>query len=500
MSQASFNSLDLVPDAVIVVDEAMTLVQMNAAARRLGEGGTRVVDVFHVAPADAASVDDAVRSVLRGLVPRVDFDCATVHGEEIRRAWISVTPRPDGTSGAVIVHRDVTERARTAQEIDAARDRLQHLCDATAKAVCLHRGGVIIDANREMRKTFGLTTEELVGRRVDTLFKAVPGEELAAHIHRTDAHVFNATAMRSDGTSFLAELVSSPVDRGSDAMHGLSIRDVSAQRAAEHAFRESEERFRLIAELSSEGLVLTERGIIFHANTAITELFGYDRDEIIGMSAIDLTAPEDRDVAIAHIRSGSEEPYEAKGIRKDGTTFFGSIMGMPLPYQGRLVRGTRMRDITAQRHAEEVLRRNIVQEEKLRIQSERLAEMSTPFIPITDDIIAMPLIGTMDTDRANQALETMLEGIARTRAHTAIVDITGVSTVDTSVASSLVRLAQAVRLQGAQVVLTGIRPEMAQTLVKLDVNLTGIIVKGSFQDGIRYAMKRGKRSGMDGDS
>jgi anti-anti-sigma regulatory factor len=98
-------------------------------------------------------------------------------------------------------------------------------------------------------------------------------------------------------------------------------------------------------------------------------------------------------------------------------------------------------------------------------------------------------------------LKAMLDGIARTDAHTAIVDITGMSGVDTNVVASLVRLAQAVRLQGAQVVLTGVRPQVADTLVTLDANLTGIVIKGSFQDGIRYAMKRGKatRTAVDFD-
>jgi rsbT co-antagonist protein RsbR len=276
-------------------------------------------------------------------------------------------------------------------------------------------------------------------------------------------------------------------------------RDVTAQRAAAQAFHDSEERFRLISELSTEGLVLTERGVIFHVNEAMTTLFGYTREELIGMSAVELTAKEDREHAAAHIRSGSEEPYEARGVRKDGATFVGSISGANLPYQGRLVRGTRIRDISAQRQADEARRQSIAQEEKLRVQAERLAEMSTPLIWITKEILAMPLVGTMDVARARQALKTMLDGIAKSDAHTAIVDITGMSGVDTGVVSSLVRLAQAVRLQGAQVVLTGIRPQVADTLVMLDVNLAGIMIKGSFHDGIRYAMKRGQKSRMAPD-
>jgi len=371
-------------------------------------------------------------------------------------------------------------------------DRLIRLSAATAEAVCIHDGHAVVDANEAMTRMFGHTTAEIAGVRVDAILAPLEGDDLATHLAQEGEHTFEATARRRDGATFAAEVVSKPV--GAEGLRGLAIRDVSAHRATAQAFHDSEERFRLISELSSEGLVLTERGIIFHANNAMTAIFGYSREELIGMSAFDLTAKSDQEVAIAHIRSRSEEAYEATGVRKDGTTFVGSISGTSLPYQGRVVRGTRIRDVSAQRQADEARRQTIVQEEKLRIQAERLAEMSTPLIWITKEIIAMPLVGTMDVARARQALKTMLAGIARSDAHTAIVDITGMSGMDTSVVSSLVRLAQAVRLQGAEVVLTGISPRVADTLVSLDVNLSGIMIKGSFHDGIRYAMKRGKQS------
>lgn len=375
---------------------------------------------------------------------------------------------------------------------EKSRERLEQLLNATAEGVCLHDGQVVVDANQAMAEAFGYSASEITGVRIDALLAPAEGEDLAAHLGREGTHRFEASALRKGGATFAAEVVSKPV--GADGLRGLAVRDITVHRATAQAFHDSEERFRILSELSSEGLVLTERGTIFHVNEAMTRMFGYTREELIGMSAIQLTAKEDQELAVAHIRSGSEEPYEARGVRKDGSTFVGSISGTNVPYQGRVVRGSRMTDITAQREAEDTRRKNIIQEEKLRIQEERLAEMSTPLISISKEIIAMPLIGTMDVARARQALKAMLEGIARTDAHTAIVDITGMSGVDTNVVASLVRLAQAVRLQGAQVVLTGIRPQVADTLVALDVNLTGIVIKGSFQDGIRYAMKRGKAS------
>jgi rsbT co-antagonist protein RsbR len=147
-------------------------------------------------------------------------------------------------------------------------------------------------------------------------------------------------------------------------------------------------------------------------------------------------------------------------------------------------------DVTERKRAEEALRQSIALEETIQAQNAVLAELSTPLIPISDQIVAMPLIGSVDSRRAQQVIETLLQGIATTGAQIAILDITGVPVVDTQVADALIRAAQAVKLLGAQVVLTGIRPEVAQTLVGLGTDLRGIVTRSSLQSGIAYATSR----------
>jgi len=102
----------------------------------------------------------------------------------------------------------------------------------------------------------------------------------------------------------------------------------------------------------------------------------------------------------------------------------------------------------------------------------------------------MPLIGSMDSRRAQQVLETLLNGIAANGAEVAIIDITGIPVVDTQVANALLQAAQAVKLLGAQVVLTGIRPEVAQTLVALDADWTTMVTRSTLQSGIAFAMSQ----------
>ena len=146
-----------------------------------------------------------------------------------------------------------------------------------------------------------------------------------------------------------------------------------------------------------------------------------------------------------------------------------------------------VRDVTEQKQVE--AERARLQNEIIQSQAAMLAELSTPLIPIDNQVVVMPLIGTMDSRRAQQVIDALLNGISECRARVAIIDITGVPVVDTQVANGLIRAAQSVKLLGAQVVLTGIRPEVAQTLVGLGADLSGLITRGTLQDGIAYVLK-----------
>lgn len=134
--------------------------------------------------------------------------------------------------------------------------------------------------------------------------------------------------------------------------------------------------------------------------------------------------------------------------------------------------------------------RQRLQDEIIRMQASALAELSTPLIPISDRVVVMPLIGTVDEARAKQVLTTLLEGVMERKSTIAILDVTGVSVVNAAVANALGHAAQAVGLLGAQVVLTGIRPEVARTLIELGMQFERLTVRSTLQSGIAFAMGR----------
>jgi rsbT co-antagonist protein RsbR len=153
------------------------------------------------------------------------------------------------------------------------------------------------------------------------------------------------------------------------------------------------------------------------------------------------------------------------------------------------LRGVTM-DVTELKLAQQERERLRRQEEVIVSQKAALAELSSPLIPITDDILVLPIIGSLDPERSQQVLDTVLHGSSKSSARVAIIDITGVRTVDTQAASALTNAARALGLLGVEAVLTGIRPEVAQTLVSLGIRLDGIATRSTLQAGIQYALRR----------
>jgi rsbT co-antagonist protein RsbR len=128
-------------------------------------------------------------------------------------------------------------------------------------------------------------------------------------------------------------------------------------------------------------------------------------------------------------------------------------------------------------------------ERVIRQQQQDMLELSTPVVQIWDRIICLPLIGTLDSRRTQLMMERLLERIVRSRAEVAILDITGVPTVDTQVANYLIKTVTAVRLLGSTCIITGVGPSIAQTIVHLGIDLAGIITRNQLSDGIRLAFE-----------
>jgi rsbT co-antagonist protein RsbR len=251
--------------------------------------------------------------------------------------------------------------------------------------------------------------------------------------------------------------------------------------------------FYLLVESAPDAIVVTDlQGVITYVNAAFKTLYAYG-DASIGMQ-IPQFFPESEHARMGDILQTAQEHGFWRGVldhrRSDGTLFRGQETTLFIRDSAGNPQALAalVRDITTEVEAEQA--RDALQEQVIEAQQAALRELSTPLLPLDDQLLVMPLIGAIDTSRLQQIIETLLAGVVDHQARLVILDITGVSVVDTQVASGIIRAAQAVQLLGAQVVLTGIRPEIAQTLIGLGVNLQGIITRSSLQSGIAYAQAR----------
>jgi rsbT co-antagonist protein RsbR len=284
-----------------------------------------------------------------------------------------------------------------------------------------------------------------------------------------------------------------------DREHGLNYaiaRDVSEQREAAAALQASEARFREITQ-NIRGAVfqLTGRNGVWtmdFVSERIKEIAGVSAAEVLqDIAALNARVhPEDFEAFANSVLAAAEQLTPWLYVLPDGNIHWFQGTSTPMRYnRGEIIFNGVLLVITDCKQAEEAIRQSQIQQEIIPAQQATLEELSTPLIPISDTVMVMPLIGSMDSHRAQQALDTLLRGVATAPAEIVIIDITGVSIVDSQVANALIHAAQAVKLLGAQVILTGIRPEVAQTLVGLGAELP-IVTYSTLQSGIEYAMRR----------
>lgn len=129
-------------------------------------------------------------------------------------------------------------------------------------------------------------------------------------------------------------------------------------------------------------------------------------------------------------------------------------------------------------------------ESVIKRQQEELLELSTPVVKLWDGVLALPMIGTLDSQRTQVVMESLLQRIVDTGSEIAIIDITGVPTVDTLVAQHLLKTVTAIRLMGADCIISGVRPQIAQTIVHLGLDLQGVVTKANLADALALALKR----------
>jgi PAS domain S-box-containing protein len=250
----------------------------------------------------------------------------------------------------------------------------------------------------------------------------------------------------------------------------------------------SDDSFRLFVDSVKDYAIvmLDPGGRVVSWNPGAERIKGYTQEEIVGKhfscfyttDAVQSGLPQ-HELEIA----AKEGRFEDEGwrLRKDGMQFWASVVITALRDKDGTLRGFGKvtRDLTERKQTEEHIRQ----------QAKEIMELSTPVMQVWQGVVVAPLIGSLDSQRTQQFMERLLNRIVETNSPMALVDIMGVPTVDTQTAQHLIETISAVRLLGSQVVLTGVRPAIAQTLVHLGIDLSNITTRSSLAGGLLVALE-----------
>lgn len=352
--------------------------------------------------------------------------------------------------------------------------------------IMLDPSGRIASWNPGAEKITGYRQDEILGQPFarfytpESVNNGDPEQELKQAVEH-GRFEYEGWRMRKDGSRFCANIVMSPLRDPQGTLIGFV--KITRDLTDKNTDKKKADYARSLIEASLDPLVtIAPDGKITDVNAATEAATGRSRQALIGTDFCEyFTDPEKARNGYQQVfREGQVRDYPLELRRRDGGV-------TPVLYNASVYRDetgavvgvfAAARDITERKRAEE----------RIRQQGREILELSTPVMQVWQGVVAVPLIGTLDSQRTQQFMERLLERIVETNSPVALVDIMGVPTIDTQTAQHLIETITAVRLLGAQVVLTGVRPAIAQTLVHLGIDLSGITTRSSLAAGLSVAL------------
>lgn len=382
---------------------------------------------------------------------------------------------------------------------DVAEHDLAHeiLDTSPTFVVGIDGAGRTVFMNGTMLGALGYTRDEVIGQDYATMFVPVRDHEMLRKVF-TDLRSMQGTTYNENrvltrsGRELLVEWHGRTVfdDDGSfKYFYGVGI-DVTAQKRMREALSRSQQRLALHFQQAPLGMIEWDTDFrVVDWNPAAESIFGWSREEAQGQHGQELMVPPEVRPYVADIW---EQIKQARGpvhalnqnVARDGRTITCEWTNTALLDEDGQVVGVAslVNDVTERLKAEAEIR------ERERVQAATIEQLSAPVLDLWQGVLAMPIVGGIDPARAARMTESLLEAIVRSGARFAILDLTGASTMDASIASHIGDMIRATGLVGSECLVSGLGPAMARTLVELDVPLS-VKTFGSLRDALRHAIR-----------
>jgi PAS domain S-box-containing protein len=279
-------------------------------------------------------------------------------------------------------------------------------------------------------------------------------------------------------------------------------RETAERTQAEKTLRQSEERLQRLVETANvvpwEAIRATGR--FTYVGPQVVKMLGYPEEAWLeeGFLAAHVH-PDDRESTRRHLVDPTREgDFDLRMIAADGRTVWLHNVVSARGLDGSDVLGGLLFDVTERKEAEATLKEKL---EIIETQQAAILKLSSPIIEVWDGVLTMPVLGAVDERRAEQMMMVLLHEVTRTACRYTIIDLTGAEAIDTKTAEHIVRLVRAVQLLGAKSIVVGIRPEVAQTIVSMGIDLASIVTLANLREALLLCMRdqRGSRARAGGE-
>ncbi|MDD5093386.1 MAG: PAS domain S-box protein [Dehalococcoidia bacterium] len=429
------------------------------------------------------------------LQPTYEIDLLTKDGEILPVDVSTGVIEYQGKIADALILRDNTKRKRE-------QETYRLIANCSLIGTYIVQDGIFIFVNTEFQRALGYSEAELLKMGPHEVVHPKDRERVRADAiaslkgERSDGYEFR-TITKNGSIRHAYEKVASIEFGGRKATIG-SYMDITGRKKIEAAAADIAAYYESIVCCIPEMLLTFNKGEeLTFFNSACEQFVAQKADDLLGrpkweiFEELNLLTPESitkvKGKLVAHSKDGNPASgIDVEALDRDGNR-------VPLIYSEAAIK-----DAYGQSVGEMVLLSNVSKmkrlEEKLVDTVEKLKasqeELSTPVIQVWDKILALPVIGLVDSNRAQTIMDVLLSRIVETQAEMVILDITGVSTVDTQVANHLIKTVEAANMLGTECVITGIRPETAQTMIRLGLEMDSFPTKRTLRDGLMFGLKK----------